>query len=106
MEMEFIEVVVTVPDREKAREIARLVIERCLVACAQISGPVESIYWWEGKVESGQEWVLTMKTKRSLYSRLESLIRKVHPYKVPQIIALPIIEGYRDYLRWIESEVR
>lgn len=106
MKMEFIEVVTTLPSKEKAEEIGRLVIGRCLAACAQISGPVESIYWWNKKMETGREWVLTLKTKRALYREVETLIRKVHPYRVPQIIALPIIEGYSEYLKWIEEEVK
>jgi len=103
---EFIEVVVTYPDREEARRAAELLIGRRLAACVQIYGPVESTYRWEGKVESSSEWVLTAKTKREAYGELERLIRESHPYSLPQIIALPIIDGLKDYLDWVDEEVR
>jgi periplasmic divalent cation tolerance protein len=94
----------TVPDEEKGRELARLMVEARLAACAKLSASCLSLYRWEGKVIEDREWVLTIVTRRSLYPALEEKIRAYHPYKVPEIIALPILEGSADYLNWIGTE--
>ncbi len=94
----------TVPDEDKGRELARLVVEARLAACAKVSSSCLSIYRWEGKVIDDREWILTIVTKQSHYPALEEKIRAYHPYKVPEIIALPILEGSADYLDWIEAE--
>ena len=104
--MDFIKVITTLPSKEKAEEIGRLIIERSLAACVQISGPIESLYWWNRKIETSQEWVLILKTKKKLYKEVETLIKKVHPYRIPQIIAVSIVEGDSDYLSWIKEEVK
>jgi len=102
----FVEVVVTYPGKEEAKRAAELLIKKRLAACVQVYGPVESTYWWKGKVESSPEWVLTAKTKREAYGELERLVRESHPYDLPQIIALPIIDGLKEYLEWVEKEVK
>jgi periplasmic divalent cation tolerance protein len=94
----------TVPDEDKGRELAHLVVEARLAACAKVSASCLSVYRWDGKVIDDREWVLTIVTRRSLYPALEEKIRAYHPYTVPEIIAVPILEGSADYLRWIETE--
>jgi periplasmic divalent cation tolerance protein len=94
----------TVPDEEKGRELARLVVEARLAACAKVSASCLSLYRWEGRVIEDREWVLTIVTRQSLYPALEEKIRANHPYKVPEIIALPILEGSLAYIQWIEDE--
>ncbi|MGD0781458.1 MAG: divalent-cation tolerance protein CutA [Candidatus Aminicenantales bacterium] len=101
---EYILALTTVPDEDKGRELAHLVVEARLAACAKVSASCLSVYHWEGKVIDDREWVLTIVTKQSLYPALEEKIRAYHPYKVPEIVALPILEGSLDYLRWIEAE--
>ncbi|CAN5602935.1 divalent-cation tolerance protein CutA [soil metagenome] len=93
----------TFPDVATARRIAlQLVEERC-AACANILPAVESIYWWEGKVENANEAVVFFKTTPERYEALETSLRQLHPYEVPEIIALPITEGLPDYLRWVSE---
>jgi periplasmic divalent cation tolerance protein len=101
---DYILIQTTVPDEEKGRELARLVVETRLAACAKVSSSCLSLYRWEGKVIEDREWVLTIVSRRALYPALEEKIRASHPYKVPEIIALPILEGSSDYLKWIEAE--
>ena len=101
---EYILAQTTVPDEDKGRELARLVVEARLAACAKVSASCLSLYRWEGKVIDDREWVLTIVTKQSLYPALEEKIKAYHPYKVPEIIAVPILEGSAEYLEWIKAE--
>jgi len=101
---ECIQVFTTVEKREDADRIASTVLNSRLAACAQILGPIHSTYWWKGKVEEAGEWLLMMKTRQDLFAALEKEIRTVHPYEVPEIIALPIVAGSVPYLEWIQAE--
>ncbi|NTW07493.1 MAG: divalent-cation tolerance protein CutA, partial [Syntrophaceae bacterium] len=71
---------------------------------AQISGPITSTYRWKGKVETAEEWLCLIKTQESLYSELEKTIISLHSYETPEIIAVPIIKGSREYLSWLKNE--
>jgi periplasmic divalent cation tolerance protein len=99
-----IQVSTTVEKREDASRISEIVVSRRLAACVQVVGPVRSTYWWKGKIEGAEEWLCLMKTRKTLYNKLEETIRSVHSYDEPEIIALPIVEGSEGYLRWIQEE--
>jgi periplasmic divalent cation tolerance protein len=100
-----IQILTTTPDKELALRIAQVLVEGRLAACVQISGPVESIYRWEGRIESAAEWQCWVKTTRGRYADVERAIRGLHAYQVPEILALPVVEGHLDYLRWLEQSV-
>ena len=91
----------TFPDAATARRISRQLVEEKCAACANLLPPVESIYWWEGKVESGNETIVLFKTTADRYPALEATLRQVHPYEVPEIIALPVEGGLPEYLQWV-----
>lgn len=97
----YVQVNTAVDDEECARKIAGLLIRRKLAACVQTEGPVTSVYRWKGKVEKAKEWRLVIKTRASLYGKVEKCIRENHPYEVPEIVALPLVAGTKDYLAWI-----
>ncbi len=97
----FVTVWVTVPRRPLAVKLSRLSVESGLAACAQISGPVESIYRWQGVVESGKEWRVVFKTRSRLLPKLEALVIANHPYDTPQFLVLPIVAGSEKYLNWL-----
>lgn len=99
-----IQVVTTLPNRDAAQKIASALVERRLAACGQVAGPIASTYRWKGKVESAEEWLCVLKTRRERYAEVEAAIRALHPYEVPEIVATPIVEGSADYLRWIADE--
>jgi periplasmic divalent cation tolerance protein len=99
-----IQVITTAGTKADAQRIARAV-EKRLAGCVQIIGPITSTYWWQGEIETAEEWVCVIKSKRELYERLEAAIREVHPYDVPEILAVPVIAGSQDYLRWLDSEL-
>ena len=99
-----IQIVTTTPTRDAAQKIADALVARKLAAGVQVGGPIRSTYRWKGNVESADEWVCIIKTRRELYSAVESAIRELHSYEVPEILALPILDGSADYLRWIAAE--
>jgi periplasmic divalent cation tolerance protein len=101
---EYIQVFTTAEKREDADRIALSVVQKRVAACAQVLGPIRSTYWWKGKVEKAGEWLCVMKTRQDLFPALEKEIRTVHPYEVPEIVALPIVAGSASYLQWIDEE--
>lgn len=103
--MSYLVVLTTVPNRKDALSLSEKILRQRLAACVQISGPVQSLYRWKGKNEKSRELQLWIKTKASAYKKLENFIRKNHAYEVPEIIALPVKNGSRDYLSWIGAEV-
>lgn len=100
-----IQILTTTPDKALAQRIAHALVEAQLAACVQISGPVESIYRWQGRVESAAEWQCWIKTTRDRYAEVEQAIRGLHPYEVPEILAMPVVEGQVDYLQWLERSL-
>jgi periplasmic divalent cation tolerance protein len=101
----YIQVFTTLPNQESAREMARALVEHRLAACVQVSGPLESTYWWRDKIESASEWRLTAKSRVDLLPALEAAIRRHHPYDVPEILATSIVAGHPDYLEWMNHEL-
>jgi len=91
----------TCPDRTTAERIAETVVSERLAACVNIAPGLTSIYRWEGQIQREAELLLLIKTRQAVYSRLEARIRALHPYQVPEIIALPIQTGSAAYLDWI-----
>jgi len=101
----FVVVLVTAP-RGDSERIARALVESRVAACVNIVGGVKSIYWWRGAVEEGEEDLLVIKTTVEALPRLKARLREVHPYEVPELVALPIVYGLEEYLEWVASEVR
>ena len=99
------QVTTTWPDREAADDWAARAVEERLAACAQVSGPLTSTYRWQGQVERASEWYCHLKTTLDRLPALESRLRELHPYEVPEIIAVPIVQGNADYLEWIRDSV-
>jgi len=102
--MSAIVILVTVDSSETARKIAEILLETRKAACVTIIPKVESHYRWQGKVEFAEELLLFVKTRAELLDEVVDLVKKNHPYDVPEIIALPIVEGNHEYLNWIEKE--
>jgi len=91
------------PDADIADRIARTLVEQGLAACVNRLAPVESIYRWQGAVERATEVSLLIKTTRERYGEVEQAIRQLHPYQVPEIIVISIVDGHAAYLRWIQD---
>lgn len=98
-------VYVTCPDRETARRIARELLERRLVACANLL-PVESVYRWEGAIEEAQEVAMFLKTTRALVDDVARAVKELHPYDVPCAVAFELGAGHAPYYAWVDAETR
>lgn len=102
---QYIQVITTVDKKETAEKIAGELLHRQLVACVQIL-PCQSMYRWQGKIENDGEYLCIMKSSRALFPELEQAVKDVHPYEVPEILAADIVAGSRDYLDWMEQELK
>jgi periplasmic divalent cation tolerance protein len=96
----------TCDSQEQAARLARHLVEQRLAACVNILPQVRSIYRWNEKVEDAGEWMLVIKSRRDLFLALRAEIEKMHSYEVPEIIALPVVEGSEAYLGWLEHELK
>lgn len=96
----------TVDTEEGAQRVARAVIEHQVAACAQVSGPITSFYRWEGEVQNDPEWIVVIKTTADRLETLTARILDVHPYDVPEIVAVPVVGGNPAYLDWVQEETR
>lgn len=99
-----IQVVTTGDSRDVMEQIGKRLVEQRLAACAQISGPITSTYWWKGKVEVAEEWVCTVKSTSDLYAGVEAAIKELHPYETPEIIAINVEKALPAYADWVRKE--
>jgi len=99
-------VFITASNKREAEKISSALLERRMIACASILDGVESHFWWKGKKEKARECLIIAKTKKSHLSKIIKKVKSIHSYEVPEIIALPIVGGYKPYLEWIEKEVK
>ncbi|MDP2921847.1 MAG: divalent-cation tolerance protein CutA [Candidatus Omnitrophota bacterium] len=104
MRQSFVQVITTLSGKKHAEKLTKEILDKRLGACVQIIGPFKSVYRWKGRIEKTLEWACVIKTRRELYKKVENAIRKIHPYEIPEIIAIPIIEGSSDYLKWLSNE--
>jgi periplasmic divalent cation tolerance protein len=105
MAFQAIVVLITVPSVEVGKQIAGLLLEKRLAACVNIVPGVTSLFTWEGKASEEQEALLIVKSREDLFeNRLLPAVQEAHPYEVPEIIALPVVRGSREYLEWMEEE--
>lgn len=99
-------VFVTAKDLSEAKRISQKLLEEKLIACANIVEGVKSFFWWQGKIDNAEEVLLILKTQENLFKKIVKTVKSVHSYEVPEVIALPIVDGNPDYLRWIDESLR
>jgi periplasmic divalent cation tolerance protein len=95
----------TCDSEEQAGQIARALVEQQLAACVNILPGARSIYRWKGQVEDAAEWMLIIKSRRDLMEQLRAAIGKIHTYEVPELLAVPVVDGSESYLAWIDKEL-
>ena len=106
MKEDVVALLVTAPDEETGRRIARALVEERLAACVNVLPGVHSIYRWKGAVEEASEVMLVAKTRAERAGLLAARVRALHPYELPEVVALPVTDGSRAYLRWVIAESR
>jgi len=102
----YIIIIVTTASREEAETIVQRLLEARLIACANIVGPVSSHFHWSGKIEKAEEYLILMKSRKDLFEKLSETVKALHSYEVPEILALPIVEGSKAYMDWLGSCLR
>lgn len=102
---EYLQVMTTIATQDDAHRIARALVEERLAACVQVIGPLTSIYWWQEAVEEAQEYLCLIKTRRDRFEALAAAIRTLHPYEVPEILAVPVAAGNPSYLAWLDAAI-
>ena len=103
MDMEFMVILITASSMEEGEKIAGSLVENRMVACVNVVPSVKSFFFWEGKPAQESEILLIAKSRRSLLDKIVEHVKKIHSYKVPEIIALPVIGGSEEYLKWVEA---
>jgi len=99
-------VLMTTATKREAQKIAQKLLGECLIACANIYGPVESRFLWQGKTEKAREFLVLMKSSRELFPKLAEAAKEMHSYEVPEILAVPIVEGFKPYLEWLNTTLK
>jgi periplasmic divalent cation tolerance protein len=105
MRNQAIQVATTTAEKKDAEELAQAILDGRLGACVQISGPIESRYWWNGRIEMASEWTLTIKTRKDLYKPLEKLLLELHPYDQPEILATAVSHISAGYSKWLTEQL-
>ena len=98
-------VTTTLADETAARRLAAQLVERRLAACVQISGPITSVYRWQGEIETGQEWLVVAKTSEALWEPIREAIDELHPYETPELIATPVSHAAPAYAAWLDQQL-
>jgi len=98
-------ILVTCPNKKEARKIATFLVKERLSACVNIIDKIESFFWWQKKIDYAKEVLLIIKTKKEKIPKIIKLVKKLHPYSVPEIIALDITTGEKNYLKWIDESL-
>lgn len=102
----YVVIYVTAKDEREAKKIATRLLEDKLVACANIISGIQSMYWWQGKIDQSREVLIVLKSKKILVKKIIKAVKSVHSYDCPEVIALPIVHGSNDYLQWINDSLR
>ncbi len=106
LEVQYLQVQTTTDSRAEAMELSRAAVEARLAACAQVAGPLASVFWWDGALERAEEWLVLLKLPADRFDELAAFIAERHSYDEPEIIALPIVTGSAAYLSWVREETR
>lgn len=102
----YVVILVTCANKKEANSIADALIKDKAAACVNVVPKIESVFWWQGKIDHSQEVLLIIKSRKSKLNRIIKIVKLLHSYKVPEIIALPIVSGYKPYLEWINDSIR
>lgn len=103
MQDTYVIVIVTTSSKQEAEKIAQHLLDQRLIACANIIGPVSSLFHWSGKIERAEEYLMLLKSRKDLFEQLAETVKALHSYEVPEILVLPVVGGSEAYLGWLGS---
>ncbi len=103
---EYILVLITCPNQNQALKIKEVLLKKRLAACINLIEKVDSFFWWQGKIDAAQEVLLLIKTSKDLFDELCIEVKRIHGYSVPEIIAIPITKGNKEYLEWLKENLK
>lgn len=98
-------ILITTKDKSEAKAISDKLLQSKLIACANIVEGVNSVFWWQGKIDAAQEVLLVLKSRRDHFDEIIKTVKSIHSYETPEIIALPIVAGNPDYMKWIDESI-
>jgi len=104
--LNYIVIFITVNNKKEAQKISGALIKHKLAACVNIIAKIDSLFFWKSKIDQAKESLLVIKSKKDKFPKIIKLVKSMHSYEVPEIIALPIIAGNKPYLRWIDASLR
>jgi len=96
-------VLMTTATKQEAQRVVRLLLDKHLIACANTLGPVDSSFWWQGKIDRAKEFLVLMKSDQKFFEKLSKTIKEMHSYETPEILALTIVKGWPPYLEWLNA---
>lgn len=99
-------VFMTTATKHEAQKIVRSLLDKHLIACANILGPLESQFWWQEKIDKAKEFLVLMKSDEKLFEKISKTIKDIHSHEIPEILALPIVKGWAPYLEWLNDALR
>ena len=102
----YLVVIVTTSTKKEATKIIQSLLKERLIACANIIGPVSSLFWWKDRIDEATEFIVLMKSHSKLFDKLSKKVKEIHSYEVPEILALPILKGSSSYLNWLEETLQ
>jgi len=103
---EHIQIFTTTGRREDAEKITQTLVQKRLAGCVQIIGPISSTFWWKSRIETAEEWLCLIKSEKGLFKELEKTVKETHPYHTPEITVVPIVAGSKEYLLWLDQELK
>ena len=101
----YIIILITAKDKKEADKIAKVLVKNKLAACVNIVGGIKSLFWWEGKLDRAKEVLLLVKSRKEKLNKIIKAVKSSHSYTVPEIIAIPVISGFKPYLKWIDDSL-
>ncbi len=99
-------ILITAANKKEAAKIAHALLNNRVAACVNIVDGLESLFWWQGKVDKAGEALLIVTSRKEKFQKIVKLVKSVHSYEVPEIIAIPIVSGFKPYLKWIDESLR
>ena len=105
MDKNLIMIMITSSSEQEAKTIIEKLLKNRLIACGNLIGPISSSFWWKDRIETSKEYLILLKSRNNLFNKIEREVLRLHSYEIPEMIVFPIIDGSKDYLKWINTSL-